>query len=205
MNKLIVVLAICLTSSCVFADTSKTLTKTISLEDAKKLVFNVGVGRINVSPSADNKLHVTVKVENNDAFFSFFDDDIEDVALEINRFSNRIKLSVTEGDYAETWTVYVPQVEDLDINIGVGEVEVEDVAANLDIDNGVGEVRVSSLAEFFAEVDLDSGVGETRIKATSGNHSSRRDFVSSSQNWTGSGQYSINVDVGVGESRVTLD
>ncbi len=205
MRKTLIGFILLAVSSSAHANSSKTLTKILEPGEFEHLAFNVGVGSISIQPSTDNKIHVTVKIDNQDGILSWLSEAADAAELEVDSWNNQLQLSVSEGDYAETWVVYVPQVEAIDINIGVGEVKVSNLATDLDIDNGVGEVRVSSLAKYYAYVDLDSGVGETEINANTGNLSTNRALVSSSQKWSGNGRYSMNIDVGVGESQVDLD
>jgi len=205
MKKLFAVTALTLVSTSILAESTKHFNKEVTLDGQQNLEFNVGVGEITIKPSSDGKVHVSVEVESKDGFLNWFSDDVSDADIEIDKSSTRMEFSVTEGDYSETWTVYVPEVNSIDVNMGVGKVQISEINANFDVDNGVGEVEIEADASFYSDVEVDSGVGEAHIKSKGGKRFSKRDFVSSSQSWQGDGEFRISVDVGVGESRVVLN
>ncbi len=68
-------------------------------------------------------------------------------------------------------TIYVPRGEmgDLDIDGGIGEIELDGIMANqLDIDCGVGYLKI--LNSKFLTTAIDSGVGKTEIRSSVLNH-----------------------------------
>ena len=88
------------------------------------------------------------------------------------------------------------------LELGVGDIEVDNFANSAAIDVGVGAVRISSALDDYQSITLDSGVGDTKISGMKNDPKHTRKMVSSTTKYRGDGQYSINVEVGVGDIKV---
>ena len=95
----------------------------------------------------------------------------------------------------------------LQVELGVGEVDVRGLEGDVEIELGVGEVRVAMPEAAVADVSLDVGVGEASLlPRPQGTRSSRFLFLGNEVDWReGSGTARVTVEVGVGEATVKLE
>lgn len=99
--------------------------------------------------------------------------------------------------------IRVPKIDRIDIELGVGTIEVMDIASAINADVGVGTIEVHTLANSAGVVDLFVGVGDTVITGSS-NINSRRALVSSENTAIGQGDKTVKARVGVGSIEVKL-
>ncbi len=99
----------------------------------------------------------------------------------------------------------VPRGLPLEIDMGVGELEVSGFEADVWVDLGVGEAEISLPAAKVASVTVDVGVGEATLHAPDSRLEGRRSrLLGSEVEWDeGKGSARVRVEVGVGE--LTLD
>jgi hypothetical protein len=99
----------------------------------------------------------------------------------------------------------VPRGLALRLELGVGEMDVADVAGDVDIETGVGEVHVRMDQARVAGVRTQVGIGEASLRA-GGRHVESVGLLGRSVHWDeGPGAARVNVDIGVGEADVRLD
>jgi hypothetical protein len=112
----------------------------------------------------------------------------------------KTKLEI-EGDFR------VPRGAKLEVEMGVGELEIEGLEADLSADLGVGEVSIRFPAAKAGSVGLDAGVGEAELLGAGTFVEGRRSMlVGSEVYWDqGEGEARVRADVGVGEITVYLE
>jgi hypothetical protein len=200
-------LSACLLATSAYAGSTsnKMIEKTYEVDSFKAVDVDVHVGSIKIKPSPDDQIHLQIKIEPKDGFFNWFSESVDKIKLKDNSSKHALELELTEGDYEEKWILQLPKNLNIELDIGVGDVNIKGISSNINVDNGVGHVKVVGNSKYFADIDLDAGVGDTRISADHGNTSNKRAVVSSSTTWQGSGEFSINIDVGVGNAEVFLD
>ncbi|WP_062270780.1 hypothetical protein [Endozoicomonas arenosclerae] len=206
MKKIIVatgLLITALSTTCLIADDSKQLSTEIEATPSTIAMLDVRVGHIDVRPSKDNNIHVEVKIRESDEWFK---DDIQKAELAIREKGDRILIEVgPDGkEYQEEWTVYLPAIKKLNLDVGVGEADIEDINTDMSVDVGVGSIKVSATQLNYSDVKAESGIGNTRISADTGKSFSERHLVGGTSFWEGSGQHSMSIDVGVGDASVKL-
>ena len=197
MSALGLVAALSCTSA--MADSSRELHASYPYE-GQKLVLDVGVGETVVIASDEQAIRVEVKVESEKSgWFSWHETDIDGITLEADNRSGKLVLSLSEqDDVKQTWRVYVPKETAVDIDLGVGEINVEGLASNLTIDVGVGSVQVKH-NHTYQDIDLDAGVGEVALYENGQMLDAKRTLVSQSYRAHHAGNGALNVSVGVGE------
>ncbi len=100
--------------------------------------------------------------------------------------------------------ITVPRDLALRAELGVGEMNVHGVAGDLDVNLGVGQVNVDLPKEAFASVNLDTGIGEASLVAAGQRYESSG-LMSKELSWRkGTGRSKVKVDCGVGEIDVVL-
>ncbi|MDP2560083.1 hypothetical protein [Psychrobium sp. 1_MG-2023] len=180
------------------------LQQDVSAQGVTQFELDAHVGTVKVSSSADDKIHIYVKVSEKDGW-GVFKSSPKDAKLTVNNNHGKLSVSLNDDDYGEEWHIQIPQLETLDVDLGVGEMTVKDISANLQLDVGVGEVKVYSDVNSFGVANVEAGVGAAQVKASSGTKDANRAMVSEEVVWRGTGQYKMDVEVGVGDASITLD
>ena len=145
------------------------------------------------------------------------DSDCKEVlaALDLAGNSNRSGLRIDLIGYPK-WgkgrldvevAVLVPRGLDVEVELGVGELEFKNLTGNLRAELGVGEINAWLPRSAVHTVTLDAGVGESELYGVDGRVEGRRSMlVGSEVNWDeGEGAKRIFFQVGVGEISVWLE
>ncbi len=194
-----------LLSATAIAQDEKRIVENIKLSAGKNLDINFPVGNLEVEITDGDQIEIEIELKpskgNWDKWFSS-GKNLSDIELKKTDRNNKLVLEIDEENINQKWHVKVPKTAALDIDLGVGNVEIDDLANSAEIDVGVGSVDIDTAINDFKEIDLESGVGDTRISGLSGNSSEKRKMVSSTSEYFGSGVYQIEVEVGVGDAKV---
>ena len=190
------ILAVLFTTAAMAKD-SVQLKETISVGENVDIHFDIPVGSLEVTTHDGNEIVIDVKVKeaDNDWFKSV---DLDDAEIDIDQNKRRVRLNIDLKDTVQDWEVKIPEDASIDVNIGVGGVEIEDFSRGADIDVGVGEVDIELTSTDYREIELEAGVGGTDLRGFDDYHN-ERNMVNESIEWHGNGKYEINIDVGVGD------
>ena len=193
-----------LTSTSAMAKDSKTITKTLDIDSGQKISFNVPVGSLKIKTCQCDELSLKVVVEPKDSDWNFFSSsNVDDAQLSVQQQSGGMKLAINDEDTKQKWTVTVPHQSALDIELGVGEVDIRNFGNSLDADVGVGSIDVDVNEQNYQVIDLETGVGNTDVDGFDRNPKTKRAMVSSSTRYRSEGDHHIYVDVGVGDAGVS--
>lgn len=101
----------------------------------------------------------------------------------------------------------MPAANALEVEVGVGEIQIEDLTGDLEVEVGVGEVDVFAPEAAVGTVRLSVGVGDANLYPRRRSQSdSGFLFLGNEVVWDeGPGTAYLVVDVGVGEVNVTLE
>ncbi len=186
-----------LISSTAFAEDAITINESRSISSDSNIHINVPVGEIDLVTHDKDEIELKIVVKpQNDGWFS--GDDIEHAELEYRVDGKDVYLEVDVDKSVQKWTISIPQSANLDLDVGVGEVDLEDLYKNVNIDVGVGEVDLELATNDYHHIELDAGVGEVDLDGFKGARV-KSGLVSGSLEWDGKGEYDIEIDVGVGE------
>jgi hypothetical protein len=98
----------------------------------------------------------------------------------------------------------VPRRNDLEIEMGVGELGIVGMEGSLDVDLGVGEADIDVSKESVRRVTVEVGIGDARIRA-GGDRRESSGLFGREVRWSeGSGRATVKLNVGVGDARVSL-
>lgn len=194
-------------------DQAREISRSFKVADGQTLRLDLSVGEFRVEGADVDSVEADLRVE-----CRWGDDDdcarmLDKVEL-VSRTSGRrlvielvsdsswrkSKLEV-EGDFR------VPRGGALEVDMGVGELTIEGVAADVSADLGVGELSIRVPAASVRSVSLDAGVGEAKLLGAGTSVEGRRSLlVGSEVFWEdGEGEARIRADVGVGEATVYLE
>ncbi|RUO21263.1 hypothetical protein CWE08_06700 [Aliidiomarina iranensis] len=175
----------------------------ISIADIQHVVLKNGVGSVYVEQGEGSNLTIRAQFEGKRSGIMRRTKDVSDMDINIRERNGVLTLSFSEDNVEATWRVTLPRVDKLDIDLGVGLVDVNIGATAVNIDLGVGDVKVVGLLSEAGAVSADVGVGAVSID---GAHdvSSKRAIVAETARGRGDGEYPINIDIGVGDAGIRL-
>lgn len=190
-------------STATIAADKHEINKTFAVNNTQNLEIDFPVGSIVINHHDSNEIIVNIELEakNNDSWFSS-DIDLSTISLDEKQTNNELDLEIDHDDIEQTWRVTLPQSLSLDIELGVGSVEINQFANSANVDVGVGSVEINTLLDDYKRIKLDTGVGDSSIKGLKNSGEQQRSIVSSKSDYRGNGQYSIDVEVGVGDIKV---
>jgi len=232
MKRSLIVLAIALAVAApLSAAAPRTLDGRFPAADLENVRIDAGVGDIDIYV-VNGTDEVSVKVElkaRRGGFFSSLkkaqaEVDEAELRMDASRGILRLKISTESDDrhFEERWTVELPARLGCDLDLGVGDIDVRGlsgdltvdlgvgdltataVSGDLNIDIGVGDASVEAAAADYGSVDGSGGVGNAQLTVR-GEKISSSGFVGKSAEWTGSGEHIIEISVGVGDAKVTLE
>ena len=215
MRRWIVLLiaAAALTTAAHAGSKSREISQSFPIEDDRTLRLDLSVGEIRVEGADVDEIEAELRIECRWGSEEDCDRLLDKVSLEARTTSRRLILELVsdsswrktkleiEGDFR------VPRNVALEVDMGVGELEIEGVIADLNADLGVGELTIRVPAAAVRSVGLDAGVGEAELFGAGSYVEGRRSMlVGSEVFWDdGEGEARVRADVGVGEATVYLE
>ena len=98
----------------------------------------------------------------------------------------------------------VPRALGVKVDMGVGEIETDDLTGDFDADLGVGQATIRTTRATTARVDAAAGIGQATIRGASDDRQ-QSSFLGANTTWKGGpGKSAIKVHVGVGEAEIKL-
>lgn len=212
------------------AASSRTLTTSIEAAPLATVSVEAGVGDIDVTVGSDASVAVEVvlKPRRGGLFSSMRQAEAEVAAAELVEVIDgdvlRLRIRSTSDDrrFEERWTVRLPARLAVELDVGVGDVQIRGVAGGVQLDSGVGDadleipggdveistgvgdISIRSVATAYGHVSGSGGVGDARIRVH-GETLGKGGFVGSDASWRGDGPGTIETDAGVGDISVELD
>ncbi|PCK30857.1 hypothetical protein [Pseudoalteromonas piscicida] len=205
MKKIALALALSTAAMTTQAAETKTITASFPSNGLTELEVDIAVGKIDLQTYNGDSIEVEILVEPKDSDSWFGNTDVNDAQLTNKTSTNKLALEVNSDDYELSWQVKVPANLALDIEVGVGKIDIDNLNNSADLEVGVGKIKITSTAVDFKEVSLDSGVGKTAMSGYQNSATSEKSMVGSKTNYTGKGQYSIDAEVGVGNIKLRRD
>ncbi len=204
MNKTLIALAtLAAFSTGAVAKDSKIIEKNLAVESGKTLRFTIAVGSLTLETCQCDEVSMRIKVESSEGSWSLFSSkDVDDAELNVRDRSGGIYFEVEEEDTKQQWVVTVPEKSGITVEMGVGEVEIDDFNNDLDAEIGVGELTVNLASQDYDSIRLETGVGNAKIRSMTGDISNNRAMVSDSVSYSGDGKYAIKAEIGVGDIQV---
>jgi len=227
----ILALAMIVLAAPAWAGSPRILQGAVDAGNFETVRLDAGVGEITVV-AVDALEKVTIEVSLKPRRGGFFSSmkkaqievDEAELRMDVSKGVLRLEIETKSDDrhFEETWTIELPARLALDLDVGVGDVEVRGLAGSLTIDAGVGDIVAEGLS---GNVSIDVGVGDATVRAASvhygsvsgsggvgdakltvhGKSISSSGFVGKSAKWTGDGEHVIEISMGVGDAEVILD
>lgn len=200
---ILVLLAFSISMAC--ADTKVTRHHDFEASQTGSVRIDARVGTIHVEPSDSGNIEIELVISEEDQRGWFRrSPDITAMDLNSQQRGDQLRLSFTEKNVKTDWVVRLPSgLEQLDIELGVGEVDVRAAEFGMYVDVGVGSVNLQAMEARTGRVDLSVGVGDTIIRGGSSTES-RRALVSSETSARGNGDHAVKARAGVGKVEIEL-
>ena len=133
---------------------TRTLTVDIPASGIETLAITAGVGELRVTPSADDAVHVSVRLEQKSSEFLWFFHwqssttarEIQSAQIVQQRQGDNLKLSLGSSAKLDTnqvkqhWELQIPARLALALNMKVGQINVQGVAGGVNVNLNVGEI-----------------------------------------------------------------
>lgn len=188
---IVIVLSVVMLTGCRYFDSfeevriNNAISDDISIEGSKldKLEINNGVGDIMVSKGSgeDIEIHYDKKIK-------YTHEDVEKVAeailvdTEVSGGKLKVEVRSADANTQDLWkwlsdkfkgvnvsvdlTIKVPEnMEDFEVNNGVGNVTIEDIDASIEVTSGVGDVTLRDVA-MRGGCKINNGTGDINIEAS---------------------------------------
>lgn len=183
------------------ADEEKTLKDRFDVASAPKVILSVPVGSVDIRSHDDDSIKLQVVVTSKDDGW-FSSSDLEDVSLSKAISGDTVELAVEAEDTKQEWRLTIPADADLEIEMGVGQLEIDSVNGDIIAELGVGDVEVELENKDYSAIELGAGVGDVDLNGFRNIERERR-MVSEEIEWQGDGKHNINIEVGVGDIDVS--
>jgi hypothetical protein len=228
-----ILIAALLAAGTVQADEPRVLKGESAATELKALRLDARVGQVRVTAHDADTVTWTLELEaKRDGFFSSKRDAREAIAkarIEAETSGTRLILGVRfpagtdEDDIEEHWTVNVPVRFSADVDMAVGQLNIEGIAGGVDADLAVGEIDIrvpsgrvradTSVGEIQIEngtkspgdIELEANVGDVSLDLDGYRVPTERGFGPGAEiDMRRDGEHDIEASVNVGDVRVTI-
>ena len=187
------------------------------------LSVDAGVGSVRIEQGDGDRIKVTARLEAKRMSNPLSAlPDVSKLDIRHAVVNGTLELRVDAKNLREDWVVTLARtpLNRIDVELGVGDVEVQSNARRISVDAGVGDVRVDATA---AEINVDVDVGDARVVTSQKNAgsieaktrvgevtlkgsktSSMSGSVGASVSSQAEGSNPVIIKVGVGDVRVDL-
>lgn len=211
MRALPLVLASCfIAASAEAGSVERTFDLDRKAEGIARVVLEVGVGDVEVIAEEADRITAHVEVSTNKSWRGSARARrlLEELELKSDVRGDELHLSITRRDdddhnFGEDWTLRLPPGVALEIQLGVGELRILDLAADIEAEVGVGDVRIEGVHAGFGDISASCGVGDVSLRTPEGREEGRG-FIADSLDAQGPGKARLDVEVGVGDVDIRL-
>ena len=178
--------------------------------DTVRIDFKVGALR--VETAATDRIEVDLTVRCKGWGSSRCHEELEELELEFDSFGREVSVRIL-GDrklrsrrIEVDGTIVVPASSPLEIDMGIGDLDVRGASEDVSVDMGIGEVTVWMPGDKVKSVSVDAGIGDASIRGSDRRVTgSRSMLIGAEAEWRdGPGNARVVVDLGIGEASVRL-
>jgi hypothetical protein len=184
--------------------------RTFDAQGIQRLVLDIPVTELEIKGSSTDRIEAEIKVE-----CEWRKRSCEDLADEIDLVSRKWddELTIEVEGIENKWRslgisldirIWAPASLSLELDVGVGEIEISGFENDVYVDVGVGEVEVNMDESRVHSVSLDAGIGEVQMSHNGGRLEAGGIFDNVLRWDEGSGPARLRLKAGVGEIDVRL-
>lgn len=192
----------------------RTLEEDFAIEPHQRLRLDVPVAEVVIDGTNGDRVALTARLDCARFGSSRCRERAERFRIDARSSHRLLTLEIEgyEGKSSNGWpevdlVVSVPRGVALELEMGVGELEIRGLENDLELDIGVGEVKIHVPERAVGSVDLEVGVGDADLRPRP-RRTTREGFLflGNEVRWNdGPGRAHLEVAVGVGEVDVYLD
>lgn len=171
--------------------------------DISSVVINMRAGTIVLEHSDDEFIDIELVIAEEGRNWFRKPVDMTEMDLVVKNRLSELEIGFDQSGVNSDWIIKVPELASIEINAGAGTVQVSMANADIDLNLGVGTIELEISKALFGDIELASGVGDTSVTGAV-SVEAQRAFVSSELKANGTGNLSVQADVGVGSVSVTL-
>ncbi len=184
--------------------------RTFDASAFERLSVDIPVGEVEITGSSTSEINVEVTVNCSGWRTSRCEEYAEDVDLVSQEWKDRIELEI---DGLKKWKsiglsfdirMRAPAGMKLEVDVGVGELDISGFKNDVSADLGVGELSVAMDESNVRFVDLETGLGEADLRYSEGEMESSGIFGNEIRWDEGKGTAAVRLEVGVGEIDLRL-
>lgn len=204
-HQILILSSLLTVSGISFADNYKNINRTLDADELDSLRIEFSVGELEVEIWDGDSIELDIELTSERNWLSWRRRKVEDIELEVRTSGDELFLGIDEGKLNQHWVVKMPAKLALDVELGVGEIRIDGLDNNLAVELGVGEIEVITATDNFDHIDASVGVGDATLRGFGSGTENERSFVSADAHYEGRGDYTIEVELGVGDALVRLD
>jgi len=205
MNKplsLIAVLSLLL-SGPALAASSKRMTHSIEAASFTQVQLEMSVGEMDIEVYDGDTIELDIELIAERRWFSLRRNDVDDIKLDRRERGDSLYLGIDNDDLEQTWHVRLPAHLAVELEVGIGDIRIDDFSNSLTVDLGVGALEVNLASTDYAEIAATAGVGDAVIRGFGPGTDNERSLLVGADAWyAGEGRYMIEIEVGVGDARI---
>lgn len=191
-----------LLGSPAMADSIKHISHSVDASTLESVEFEISVAEVEIEVYDGDEIQLEIELESQRRWFSLRRRNIDDIELEIRRSGNNVFLGIDEQNIEQHWRVLLPAKLAVEMDLGVGDIRIEEFSNSLEMEVGVGAVRVEVNDTEYREIHLSVGVGDASIRGFESRSDNERSFISAESFYHGNGELSIDIELGVGDVEV---
>lgn len=184
------------------ADSIKHISHSVDASTLESVEFEISVAEVEIEVYDGEEIQLEIELESQRNWFSWRRRDIEDIELDVRGGGGNVYLGIDEQNIEQHWRVLLPAKLAVEMNLGVGDIRIKEFTNSLEMEVGVGAVRIEVNDTDYEEIHLSAGVGDASISGFSNGSDNERSFISADSYYHGSGELTINIEVGVGDVEV---
>ncbi len=181
------------------AETYKHITESLSSAQFERLRLELTVGELEIEVWSGDTIELDIELRGERSWLMWRRRNIEDIEVEIRENGNELYVGIEERNLEQEWHLKVPENLALEIEMGVGDVNIRGLVGSLALELGVGAVSITTLAQDFEIIEASVGVGDVSLHGFKQGTENGRSFVSADANYHGSGTSQVLVELGVGD------
>jgi len=205
MNKVSIAIALSAVFACnvALAASSKRENYSIESSEFREVQLEMSIGEMEIEVYDGDSIEIDIELIAKRRWFSFQRGEVDDIELEQREQGDSLYLGIDDDGLDQTWHVRLPAHLALDVEVGVGDIRIDNFSNSLLLDLGVGAVEVNLTTMDYREVAVSAGVGDAVIRGFGrGTDNERNLLVGADAYYQGEGQYNIEIEVGVGDAQV---
>jgi hypothetical protein len=200
-----------LTAAPVCATVLETEPRTFPVAAHQRVRLEFPVGQLKVIPTDDARVRFDLRVRCHGDDESRCEELANRLVLDSDDEGNKLHLKLHKYPkwHNHGMTVMgelrVPRSLAVQIEMGVGELDIDGIEGDLDVELGVGEAAIRATKAHAGHVSVETGIGDANIHG-GGSDTESHGFIGSHATWTaGNGHSAVRLHVGVGEGTVRLE